>query len=420
MNFMKSIAHEFRGSSANYFVWYARIWVWVLAGSAHAQPLTHFRASFDLPGTGGATVLHASDYRWVAAVASGKSVGEAPADGEQLSVGIDAGTPSFSGEHTSSTQPSRAGFLFASPMEGYTPRAMMLHTLHLGVADHIRTENKLDWLVSGKGALVGLKVREIEELSLRVRAASIHTVMRFAIRVDGDWYASKLFFKQINPEAFEKHVINPATHEWISGVLTAEGAVDTNLTDNPSTPLNGSDEISGYGWYADCYSLAGKDALVRIDDYGIKLGILSQPYLQWAIGPFVNPFTDTDPTADSDGDGLSNLMEFVSGGDPTVDDRSTVAPSVTTDGNNLLVTFRRSDASEVERLLVSVTVGGKGNASGVAERRYIMGAGDERWPDGSTSSVNEVGTLDRITVTIPNASHLRKAVGVTAVYRERN
>ena len=420
MNFIRSIVHEFREFSASHGVWFAPFWVGVMARSAHAQPLTHFQASFDLPGSGGATVVDASDYRWTAADASGKTFGKAPADGEKLSMGIDAGNSLSSAEHTSPREPSRAGFLFASPMEGYTPRAMMLHTLHLGVADQLQTENKHDWLVSRKRALAGLKVREIEELSLRVRAASIHTVMRFAIRVDGEWYASKLFFKQTNPEAFEQHVLNPATHEWISGVLTADGAADASLTDNPSTPLNGSDVISGYGWYADCYSLGGEDALVRIDDYGIKLGILSQPYLQWAIGPFVNPFTDTDPIADSDGDGLSNLMEFVSGGDPTVDDSSTVAPSVTTHGNNLLVTFRRSDASETERLLVSVTVDEGADASGAAKRHYIMGAGDEVWPDGATSSVNEVGTLDSITVKIPNASHLRNSVVVKAEYPEEN
>ena len=148
MSFMRSIAEEFRGFSASSLVWCVRVSVWV--GSAYAQPLTYFRASFDPPGTGAATGFHASDFGWAVAVAGGKS------RGGEVSLGIDAGTPSFLGGHTPSTQSGRAGFLFASPPEGHAPRAMMLHTLHLGVADHIRSENKRDWLVGGRGTLVGL------------------------------------------------------------------------------------------------------------------------------------------------------------------------------------------------------------------------------------------------------------------------
>ncbi len=43
----------------------------------------------------------------------------------------------------------------------------------------------------------------------------------------------------------------------------------------------------------------------------------STPYQTWAAGPFANAFTDTDPTHDPDGDGLSNFQEFAFGLDPT-------------------------------------------------------------------------------------------------------
>jgi uncharacterized repeat protein (TIGR02543 family) len=41
------------------------------------------------------------------------------------------------------------------------------------------------------------------------------------------------------------------------------------------------------------------------------------PYQTWAAGPFANAFTDTDPSHDPDGDGLTNQQEFAFGLDPT-------------------------------------------------------------------------------------------------------
>ena len=41
------------------------------------------------------------------------------------------------------------------------------------------------------------------------------------------------------------------------------------------------------------------------------------PYQTWAGGTFANPFSDTDPTHDPDGDGQTNQQEFAFGLDPT-------------------------------------------------------------------------------------------------------
>ena len=43
----------------------------------------------------------------------------------------------------------------------------------------------------------------------------------------------------------------------------------------------------------------------------------STPYDAWKAGTFANAFTDTDPTLDPDGDGLTNFQEFAFGLDPT-------------------------------------------------------------------------------------------------------
>ena len=44
----------------------------------------------------------------------------------------------------------------------------------------------------------------------------------------------------------------------------------------------------------------------------------TNPYDIWAQGPFANAFTDTNPTHDPDGDGLTNLQEFAFALDPTL------------------------------------------------------------------------------------------------------
>jgi hypothetical protein len=43
----------------------------------------------------------------------------------------------------------------------------------------------------------------------------------------------------------------------------------------------------------------------------------STPYDTWKAGPFANAFTETNPTDDPDGDGMTNQEEFAFGLDPT-------------------------------------------------------------------------------------------------------
>ena len=58
---------------------------------------------------------------------------------------------------------------------------------------------------------------------------------------------------------------------------------------------------------------------VQVSDivvFGTEPGA-SSPYDTWKAGTFANAFTDTDPTHDPDGDGLTNFQEFAFGLDPT-------------------------------------------------------------------------------------------------------
>ena len=55
--------------------------------------------------------------------------------------------------------------------------------------------------------------------------------------------------------------------------------------------------------------------------------ISGSPYDTWAGGTFANPFTNTAVGVDFDNDGLSNLLEFVLGGDPTIS-QAGIGPTV--------------------------------------------------------------------------------------------
>ena len=62
----------------------------------------------------------------------------------------------------------------------------------------------------------------------------------------------------------------------------------------------------------------GNGTLYReCDVTGSATSVASSPYDTWKTGTFANAFTDTDPTHDPDGDGMTNQQEFAFGLDPT-------------------------------------------------------------------------------------------------------
>lgn len=375
-----------------------------------AQCLTTFAAGFNY---GNSVDCNASDCHWAAAIDKRGTLTDLLAlDDGKVSVGVGSEAAGSGGQGDTPLSADR-GFLFSSPGAKVTPHVTLLHTLDLTVSDEARPGPQRGWLRRGTHNLAGLTIGEVGELSVETKPASIFTVMRFAIRVNGSWYASKRFFKQSDTTVFEKQVINPAISDWLSEVFIAGTSLDGDLSDNPSTPLNASDVISGYGWYADTYALAGKNACVRIDNYQIKLGVRSDPYLQWAMGPFANPFADKDPDADPDHDGLSNLLEFVTGGDPTTSNAPSGRPVVTAHGDDLIVTFRRSEASKLQPVTVIVQVG-SGPSGWDPASNIIIGPTAGQGPHGASYSVNETGTLDTVVVTIPGVAARKLTARVIA------
>jgi hypothetical protein len=100
------------------------------------------------------------------------------------------------------------------------------------------------------------------------------------------------------------------------------------------------------------------------------------------------------PEADPDGDGTSNLLEFVLGSDPSLPN-STAVPSVNIINGNLTFTFRRSEASKIADLALSVEAGEDLLSWPL---RYSVSPGTPS----SGVQIQENGTEpDTITVTVP-------------------
>jgi autotransporter-associated beta strand protein len=142
------------------------------------------------------------------------------------------------------------------------------------------------------------------------------------------------------------------------------------------------------------------------------------PYESWAAtGPFAKPFTSTLPGVDFDGDGLSNLLEFVLGGDPTIS-QAGIAPTASVSGGNLELTFKRSDASE---LAPAVTVKVELSADltfSTPANDITIGAGTDPGPiapSGASYTVTNSGGFDTITVRIPQVADPKKFARVKAI-----
>jgi autotransporter-associated beta strand protein len=161
---------------------------------------------------------------------------------------------------------------------------------------------------------------------------------------------------------------------------------------------------------------SGTNAITGGNDI-VLYGAASSPYDTWAAGPFANPFTNTAPGVDFDNDGLNNLLEFVLGGDPTIS-QAGIAPVASTSGGNLVLTFKRSDASELApAVTVTVELSTDLTFTTPADDILIGPASDVGpiAPSGASYSVSNSGGLDTITVLIPQGAAPKKFARVKAV-----
>lgn len=173
---------------------------------------------------------------------------------------------------------------------------------------------------------------------------------------------------------------------------------------------------------------AGQLAVISVNGTGTGTYILdasgylvpggSSPYDTWAAGTFANPpFSNTAKNVDFDNDGLSNLLEFVLGGDPTIS-QAGIAPKVSTSGGNLVVEFKRSDASEqAPAVTVKVELSTDLTFSTPAQDITIGAVSDPGpiAPSGASYTVSNSGGFDTIIVTIPQGGDPKKFARVSAV-----
>jgi autotransporter-associated beta strand protein len=146
----------------------------------------------------------------------------------------------------------------------------------------------------------------------------------------------------------------------------------------------------------------------------VNTSLSGSPYETWAAGTFARPFTQTNPGDDQEGDGLANLLEFVLGGDPTIS-QPDIAPKAVSSGTNLVITFKRSDESELDpavaaRVQVTADLAAWNPADDI-----VIGATNGSGPNGASYTVSENGLApDDITVTIPKGSNAKLFARVIA------
>lgn len=161
----------------------------------------------------------------------------------------------------------------------------------------------------------------------------------------------------------------------------------------------------------------GTSAITGGNDIVLYTVASGNPYDTWAAGTFTNPFTNTLPGVDFDNDGLSNLLEFVLGGDPTIS-QAGIAPTMNVSGGNLVLTFKRSDASEpAPAVTLKVELSADLSFSTPAEDITVGPVTDPGpiAPTGASYTVSNSGGFDTITVTIPQGAVPRAFARVKAI-----
>ena len=208
-----------------------------------------------------------------------------------------------------------------------------------------------------------------------------------------------------------------------TGTIHLEGEINIDLDSANSTPgnswllvdsssLNVTYNSASFTVNSSKGSFIKNEEIWEMNDGGNQwifnqsTGILSlaeNEYAIWTETSFDRPFTNSDPDADFDNDGLSNLLEFVLGGDPTISQLG-IAPTTLVEDSNLKIVFRRSDASKQSPAIeLLIEVSNDLNFT-TPINDIIIGNTDNLGPIGSLGAsytvINNDG-FDTVTVTIP-------------------
>ena len=155
----------------------------------------------------------------------------------------------------------------------------------------------------------------------------------------------------------------------------------------------------------DATATAARDSVTGL----ISFSGSSSPFETWVSGYGLSGASAL-ATADPDSDSLTNLQEFVLGGNPTVSS-SAVSPAIADLASSMTLTFTRSDASQ-ESPAVTVKVQVSADLASWTDEMTI-GATSGSGSNGSTYTVAENGAAaDTIVATVLKASATKKFMRV--------
>jgi autotransporter-associated beta strand protein len=168
----------------------------------------------------------------------------------------------------------------------------------------------------------------------------------------------------------------------------------------------------------DVYFVA-QDAIPNLQTSPVKVDVTTQTaYADWADN--YSGFTPTSGGLDFDNDGISNLLEFVFGGSPIANDSPSIQPTVSASGADLVLSFKRSDLSEIApattvKVQLSADLLTWNPADDIPIAPGNTGNAGPIGASNASYTISNSGGMDTVTVTIPKAAATKKFARVIAI-----